>query len=416
MEFFELDGVSFDFSDDQSLLPRDLDLIIIRMDRFITEGDLLAVDLGLNGIKFIRADKRDNHPLHTPTGVLLPGDFIGARYGDRVMDNKKKSWVTVLRPTPSLWTQALTHRTQILYYPDISVIVGRLGITPGDIVFESGTGSGSLTTAFASAVGGHGHVFTFEFHAGRASAARMDFGRNGIENVTVIHRDIVGNGLPAPGTVLELGGGDEIPGPRDGGPKTPAAIEQAKTAAAQTSILRARIYEADAVFLDLPAPWGVVQSARDALKNGGVLCCFSPCIEQVGRTCETLRASGQWAGIETIEVLLKPLFVLQYPEAVNDNTGLEPLPGRVIDGILNARHRGLAEEAPGAPGAPGPGAEVTPMDESTGDDVEDEGAKSSAPELPTEWHRKSVTRPVVDIAGHTGFLTFAVAAALEERR
>lgn len=44
----------------------------------------------------------------------------------------------MLKPTPSLITQSLPHRTQILYSIDISVIILKLDLKPGDIVVESG--------------------------------------------------------------------------------------------------------------------------------------------------------------------------------------------------------------------------------------------------------------------------------------
>lgn len=66
-------------------------------------------------------------------------------------------------------------------------------------------------------------------------------------------------------------------------------------------------YEADALFLDVPNPWEVIAHAKAVLKNkGSRICCFSPCIEQVQKTCDEL-TNQKFKNIETIEFLARNL-------------------------------------------------------------------------------------------------------------
>jgi tRNA (adenine57-N1/adenine58-N1)-methyltransferase len=58
----------------------------------------------------------------------------------------------VLKPTPTLVTETLARKTQILFSPDISAILFKLNIQPGFIVIEAGTGSGSLSTSFSNVI------------------------------------------------------------------------------------------------------------------------------------------------------------------------------------------------------------------------------------------------------------------------
>jgi tRNA (adenine57-N1/adenine58-N1)-methyltransferase len=107
-------------------------------------------------------------------------------------------------------------------------------------------------------------VFTFEFNQSRADAAREEIDENGLkEYCTVTHRDIETNGFPK-------------------------NLETAKIA--------------DAVFLDLPGPHKCVESSANCLKEDGVLCSFSPCVEQVQRTCVELQKFG-FVDVKTVEML-----------------------------------------------------------------------------------------------------------------
>lgn len=228
--------------------------------RCIREGDLVIVYERHDNMKAVKVCEKG--VLQNRFGVFKHSDWIGKPFGSKVFSNKG-GFIYLLAPTAELWTLVLSHRTQILYIADISFVIMYLEIIPGCLVLESGTGSGSLTTSLARAVAPTGHVYTFDFHEQRASSAREDFEKTGLSSlVTVGVRDIQGEGFP-----------DELIG------------------------------QADSVFLDLPQPWLAIPSAGKMLKDDGVLCSFSPCIEQVQRSCETLKSC--FTDIRTFEVLLR---------------------------------------------------------------------------------------------------------------
>ncbi|XP_046745532.1 tRNA (adenine(58)-N(1))-methyltransferase catalytic subunit TRMT61A [Diprion similis] len=203
----------------------------------------------------------------TVYGALKVASLVGAKYGAKV--DLSRGWAYVLQPTSDLWTLTLPHRTQIIYTPDISNIVYLMELEPGKTVIETGTGSGSLSHALINAIKPHGHLYTFDFHEQRVSVADMEFKKHGLGSyVTVEQRD-----------VCQTGFGDALEG------------------------------KADAIFLDLPHPWLTIEHARRCFrKSGGRLCSFSPCIEQVQRTCENLESAG-FIEIKTIECLQRELTV-----------------------------------------------------------------------------------------------------------
>ncbi|KAL5214712.1 hypothetical protein ABZP36_003864 [Zizania latifolia] len=284
--------------------------------RRIAEGDTVVVYERHDAMRAVAV--RAGGVLQNRFGVFRHDDWLGRPFGCKVYSTgggggggrgggkAGAGFVHLLAPTPELWTLVLSHRTQILYIADISLVVAYLELVPGCVVFESGTGSGSLTTSLARAVAPHGRVCTFDFHEQRATSAREDFERNGLSSlITVAVRDIQSEGFP----------------------------EEQRGAA-------------DAVFLDLPQPWLAIPSAGITLKQDGVLCSFSPCIEQVQRACEAMRSC--FTDIRTFEILLRTYEVREGAlkgATDNEECNAGPLPqkrrrllppAKTLDGIQNS--------------------------------------------------------------------------------
>ncbi|KAI9915000.1 hypothetical protein PsorP6_007761 [Peronosclerospora sorghi] len=231
----------------------------------IQEGSLVILFETHNSVTYCYAQRdaiyQNRH------GAFYHNDMIGQPFGSKIISRRKdaQGYLILLAPTPELWSRALRHRTQIVFTLDASAIMFAATLSSGSRVVESGTGSGALTTSFARTVAPHGHVFTFEFNAHRAEIARQEFKRNGLERViTVECRDSCEQGFP-----VELEG------------------------------------SIDLVFLDLPMPWKAVGHAFKMLKEGGFFASYSPCIEQVQKTCVALR-SANFDLIRTIETRLVP--------------------------------------------------------------------------------------------------------------
>eukprot|EP01134_Creolimax_fragrantissima_P004912 CFRG4912T1 len=315
------------------------------------------------------------------SGTFKHKDIIGKPYGAKVQANM--GFCHILRPTPELWTYALPHRTQILYTPDISMITAKLCLKPGDIVVESGTGSGSLSHAMIRTIAPSGHLYTFDFHEERVQKARTDFKNHRVDHlVTSESRDVMGTGFGL------------------------------------TDV-------ADAVFLDLPGPWEAIMAAKQALKpEGGRVCSFSPCIEQVQRTCKTLRDAG-FVELETLETLQKPHYTNEFALPICNFNSVTV-------------HEEKSDDIPMSPKVKNEGPDgkddnsetvVTPSDNdtvesaTTGDPIQN--AENSPKETLKEmfaredagvkFFKKAFTEsvPVVHtrvmdkLAGHTGYLTFA---------
>jgi tRNA (adenine57-N1/adenine58-N1)-methyltransferase len=125
---------------------------------------------------------------------------------------------------------------------------------------EAGTGSGSMTTALAYAVGPNGQVISYEVKQDVQNLARKNLTRFGLDSrVDFKLRDI-----------------------QEGFDET----------------------DADSFFLDVPNPYDYIAQVRAVLKPGGFLCCLVPTFNQVEKTLYALRQNN-FAFIEVCEILLR---------------------------------------------------------------------------------------------------------------
>ncbi|MGI0089572.1 MAG: tRNA methyltransferase, partial [Nitrosopumilaceae archaeon] len=96
---------------------------------------------------------------HTHIGIIDHSKVIGKEYGSTITTNKGK-YVYLLEPTIHDYVMKSQRSTQIVYPKDLGYIAARTGLQSGQKIVEIGTGSGSLTTFFASIVKPRGHVYT----------------------------------------------------------------------------------------------------------------------------------------------------------------------------------------------------------------------------------------------------------------
>ena len=112
-------------------------------------GDLVELVSPTNKVYLIRL--KAGEKLHTHRGIVNHDDLIDIPWGSRV-DTHLGSPFFLLQPSLNDILRETRRNTQIVYPKDIGFILVMLGIGPGSIVVEAGTGSGALTTALAWAV------------------------------------------------------------------------------------------------------------------------------------------------------------------------------------------------------------------------------------------------------------------------
>lgn len=221
------------------------------------DGDLAQL-VGLRHKHFIFTLEAGGK-FETHRGILKHDDLIGKPWGTQVFSHIGSPFY-LLQPSLGDLLVDLPRTTQILYPKDIGFIFVTMGIGPGRKVLEAGTGSGSMTTALAYAIGTEGRVISYEVKPDVQNLARKNLTRFGLESrVDFKLRDIAE-------------GFDET--------------------------------DADSFFLDVPNPYDYTVQVRNALKPGGFLCSLVPTFNQVEKTLLALRQT-HFAFLEVCEILLR---------------------------------------------------------------------------------------------------------------
>lgn len=202
-------------------------------------------------------DLAEGGEFHTHSGVVAHDELIGRDEGILVRSTRGMAF-TVLRPTLTDFVLKMPRGAQVVYPKDIGPILILADVFAGARVFESGVGSGALSSGLLRA---GAHVTGYEI--------REDFAARAHANVTrFLGADAVG--------------------------RYDVRLRDAYEGIDDTDF--------DRVVLDLPEPWRIVPHAAGALRPGGILVAYTPSIMQVARLREALDDSP-FGMAETVEVL-----------------------------------------------------------------------------------------------------------------
>ncbi len=220
-------------------------------------GDLVQL-VGLRHKHFIFT-LASGSTFSTHRGIIKHDELIGLPWGSQVFSHMGSPFF-LLQPSLADILTELPRNTQILYPKEIGFILVSMGIGSGQRVMEAGTGSGSMTTALAFAVGPTGQVITYEQRPEFQNLARKNLARLGLEERVNFKLGDIGNGFE------------------------------------ETNV--------DAFFLDVQNPYDYIPQVRAALKPGGFFSAIIPTFNQIEKTLYALRRN-QFAFIEVCEILLR---------------------------------------------------------------------------------------------------------------
>jgi len=227
----------------------------------ISEGSYLLLYSSPHKKWLIRAASRGRFESHL--GVVNLDDIIGKSYGSKITSSmNREMWL--FKPTVRDFVMKSARETQIIYPKDAGYICAQVGLGPGMIVVEAGTGSGAMTTFLANIVKPHGHVYSYEVNDRFLTIAKKNLDKAGLLDFVTLKLADVKQGVD--------------------------------------------VRDADVAVLDIGDPWLAVHVMREALKPGGFLAAVTPTYNQVEKLCEELY-HNEFVEVETVELMLRRLQV-----------------------------------------------------------------------------------------------------------
>ena len=205
---------------------------------------------------------------HTHKGIIEFDDIIGQSYGTVVFSKPYEQQgykFFVLKPLPSDYVVHMARKTQIIYPEDAGLILLYTGIGPGSIVIEAGCGSGALSCILGNFVRPSGHVYSYDIRQKSLKRAKINVEQANLQDfISIQYGDIL---------IDELSH-----------------------------------VNVDSIVLDMPQPWKAIPRVKNYLKLSGTLVSFSPTIEQVKKTTESLRRNDFFE-VNTYELIKRKIQV-----------------------------------------------------------------------------------------------------------
>jgi tRNA (adenine57-N1/adenine58-N1)-methyltransferase len=233
-----------------NILRREFSIkIIINSDKYAPPMNLKKKSplllLGRKGEKYIITPGQGMKEIGG-LGVADTDRLLGTRNGD-IVNIAGKEFIAMEAALTDL-VECLKRGAQIIMPKDSAQIVMGCSIGPGNHVLEVGTGSGALTIVLAHFVGEGGKVVSYESNPKHAKLARNNISIAGMCNI----------------------------------------VEMRETDAANCHDIDAF----DAVVMDMPEPWQILDNMTKALKVGGCICAYLPTMNQVEATVRAMREKG----------------------------------------------------------------------------------------------------------------------------